>query len=67
MDTSEVFFDKEHGTGLATITVDENAENAIVVIAGANTYLELWNKELSPVSFNTAFKPRRPFPVAIAI
>lgn len=36
VDTSQIFVDKEHGTGLATITVDEAAENAIVVIPGAN-------------------------------
>ncbi|MBM3137516.1 MAG: ribokinase [Chloroflexi bacterium] len=36
VDTSQIFVDNEHGTGLATITVDEAAENAIVVIAGAN-------------------------------
>jgi ribokinase len=36
VDTSQIFIDDEHGTGLATITVDEAAENAIVVIAGAN-------------------------------
>ena len=36
IDTSQIFVDNQNGTGLATITVDEAAENAIVVIAGAN-------------------------------
>jgi ribokinase len=40
VDISQVLVDKEHGTGMATITVDENAENAIVVIAGANMALD---------------------------
>ncbi len=40
VDLSQVLVDKEHGTGLAMITVDDSAENAIVVIAGANKALD---------------------------
>lgn len=36
IDISQIFVDNKNGTGMATITVDEAAENAIVVIAGAN-------------------------------
>jgi len=39
MDTSFVFQDKETPSGVALITVDRNAENAIVVAPGANAKL----------------------------
>ena len=36
VDISQIIKDPEHGTGLATIAVDDSAENAIIVVAGAN-------------------------------
>ena len=36
VDVSGVAIDKQHGTGLAVISVDAQAENAIIVISGAN-------------------------------
>lgn len=39
VDTELVWTDPEHGTGLAVISVDERAENAITVISGANMAL----------------------------
>ena len=40
IDTSPVAIDKENGTGLAVINVDDKAENTIVVISGANMALD---------------------------
>ena len=40
VDLTQVLVDKEHGTGLALISVDDSAENAIIVIAGANKALD---------------------------
>ncbi|RJQ39794.1 MAG: ribokinase [Anaerolineaceae bacterium] len=40
VDVSQVAVDKEKGTGLAVISVDENAENSITVISGANWALD---------------------------
>lgn len=40
IDTSPVAIDKENGTGLAVINVDDKAENSIVVISGANMALD---------------------------
>jgi ribokinase len=39
IDTSYIFEDPQHPSGVALITVDDNAENCIVVASGANTYL----------------------------
>jgi ribokinase len=39
IDTSSVLVDPEHATGLAVISVDQQADNAIVVISGANMTL----------------------------
>lgn len=39
IDTKYVFSDSEHPSGVALITVDEQAENCIVVASGANAYL----------------------------
>jgi len=39
IDTSYVFSDAEHPSGVALITVDAQAENCIVVASGANAYL----------------------------
>lgn len=39
IDTSYVFSDSEHPSGVALITVDEHAENCIVVASGANANL----------------------------
>lgn len=39
INTSYVFSDSEHPSGVALITVDENAENCIVVASGANANL----------------------------
>lgn len=36
VDTSQIIADENAGTGLATINVDKNAENVIIVIPGAN-------------------------------
>lgn len=36
IDTNGILIDGDHGTGLAVITVDEQAENAIIVVSGAN-------------------------------
>ncbi len=36
VDVSQVAIDTEKGTGLAVISVDDNAENSIAVISGAN-------------------------------
>ncbi|MCB8943317.1 MAG: ribokinase [Ardenticatenaceae bacterium] len=36
LDVSGIAIDPAHGTGLAVISVDEQAENAIIVISGAN-------------------------------
>lgn len=40
VDTSLVQVDPVHGTGLAVISVDENAENSIIIISGANIALD---------------------------
>jgi ribokinase len=47
IDTSYVFSDAEHPSGVALITVDSKAENCIVVASGANAYL-------SPADISTA-------------
>jgi ribokinase len=39
IDTTFVFADAEHPSGVALITVDDKAENCIVVASGANAYL----------------------------
>ena len=39
IDTTYVFSDSEHPSGVALITVDANAENCIVVASGANAHL----------------------------
>ena len=39
IDTTYVFSDAEHPSGVALITVDAQAENCIVVASGANAYL----------------------------
>ena len=39
IDTTYVFSDGEHPSGVALITVDDKAENCIVVASGANAYL----------------------------
>lgn len=39
VDMSGVYVDAEHDTGLAIITVDDQAENAIIVVSGANMAL----------------------------
>jgi len=39
IDTTYVFTDAEHPSGVALITVDAQAENCIVVASGANAYL----------------------------
>jgi len=39
IDTSYVFSDSEHPSGVALITVDASAENCIVVASGANAHL----------------------------
>jgi len=36
VDLSQVITDPKNGTGLAVISVDENAENSIIIISGAN-------------------------------
>lgn len=40
VDTSLISRDSERGTGLAVINVDENAQNAIIVISGANMAID---------------------------
>lgn len=40
VDTSLVQVDHDYGTGLAVISVDENAENSIIIISGANYRLD---------------------------
>jgi ribokinase len=40
VDTSQIITDENAGTGLATINVDKNAENVIIVIPGANHTLD---------------------------
>jgi ribokinase len=40
VDVSGLSEDPEHGTGLAIISVDEAAENAIIVVSGANMALD---------------------------
>jgi ribokinase len=47
IDTSYVFSDSEHPSGVALITVDANAENCIVVASGANA-------NLTPADISTA-------------
>src|ERR1700733_11858897 len=39
IDTSFIFEDAHHPSGVALITVDDNAENCIVVASGANAHL----------------------------
>lgn len=39
IDTSYIFEDAQQPSGIALITVDDNAENCIVVASGANAYL----------------------------
>lgn len=50
IDTSCVFSDPEHPSGVALITVDEKAENCIVVASGANAHL-------SPLDLREATEP----------
>ncbi len=40
VDVSQVMKDPDNGTGLAVISVDENAENSIIIISGANFALD---------------------------
>jgi ribokinase len=40
VDISQVITDPKSGTGLAVISVDENAENSIIIISGANLALD---------------------------
>jgi ribokinase len=40
VDVSQVITDLKNGTGLAVISVDENAENSIIIISGANLALD---------------------------
>ena len=40
VDVSQVITDPTSGTGLAVISVDENAENSIIIISGANLALD---------------------------
>ena len=40
VDLSQVMKDPEHGTGIAVICVDKNAENTIIIISGANFALD---------------------------
>jgi ribokinase len=40
VDLSQVMKDPEHGTGIAVICVDQNAENTIIIISGANFALD---------------------------
>jgi len=40
VDVSRVYTDPDAGTGLAVISVDENAENSIIVMSGANMNLD---------------------------
>ena len=40
VDLSQVMKDPEHGTGIAVICVDQNAENSIIIISGANFALD---------------------------
>ena len=40
VDVSQVIRDPDHGTGLAVISVDESAQNAIIIIPGANNALD---------------------------
>src|SRR6478672_489410 len=39
IDTTYIVEDQQHPSGVALITVDENAENCIVVASGANAHL----------------------------
>jgi ribokinase len=45
VDISLVIRDPNHGTGLAVISVDESAQNAIIVIPGANGALDMSDVE----------------------
>jgi len=45
VDVSQVIRDPDHGTGLAVICVDESAQNAIIVIPGANGALDMSDVE----------------------
>jgi ribokinase len=40
VDVSQVITDTKNGTGLAVISVDDNAENSIIIISGANLALD---------------------------
>ena len=40
VDVSQVILDPDHGTGLAVISVDETAQNSIIIIPGANNALD---------------------------
>ena len=40
VDISQAIIDPKSGTGLAVISVDENAENSIIIISGANLALD---------------------------
>jgi len=40
VDVSELLRDKDHATGLAVISVDENADNSIIIISGANMEMD---------------------------
>jgi ribokinase len=40
VDTTSVLIDTDHATGLAVISVDDSAENSIIVVSGANAVLD---------------------------
>ena len=54
IDTSFILEDPEHPSGVALITVDEQAENCIVVASGANAHLTVQDIEYAHECFATA-------------
>ncbi len=56
VDVTPVAVDPDKGTGLAVISVDKNAENAITVISGANWR---WMTVMLPELQNVWKEPRR--------
>lgn len=52
VDVSQVITDPDNGTGLAVISVDENAENSIIIVSGANIAMDNTDVERAMVLMN---------------
>jgi len=70
LDMSRVIRDPENDTCLAVLSVDENADNAIIIISGANMGMNEADIAAADASFNAAsvvmFQLEIPVPVSVA-